>query len=157
MTRTIGLIFSVVCMAASVVAAGAEDPLEMCYRDADPTSRVACYDHEMQRRHATASAMPKRTDDNVGLEGKELHRKLKEEGVAEVPLKAIVATITGLLPRANNEYAFELDNGQTWEQSEPKANLYINLHDAVTIKPGVLGAFYMTTASSQRFRVRRIR
>ena len=111
----------------------------------------------MQRRHAATATVQKRAEDNVGLEGPQLHQKLKEEGVPVAPVKPIVATITRLLPRGANEYAFELDNGQTWEQSETKADLYVKPQDSVTIKPGVLGSFYMTTSRSQRVRVHRIR
>ena len=143
--------------ATSPVAQAAEDPLEVCYRMADATARVACFDHEMQRRHAAAATTQKQAQDNVGLEGAELHKKLKAEGVAVEPVKPIVAIITRLLPRSDNEYAFVLDNGQTWEQAESKTDLYVKPHDSVTIKPGVLGAFYMTTSRSQRVRVHRIR
>jgi hypothetical protein len=157
MTWRIGLILALGYAATSAVAQAAEDPLEVCYRMADATARVDCFDHEMQRRHAAAAGTQKRAQDNVGLEGPELHKKLKEEGVAVEPVKPIVATITRLLPRSDNEYAFELDNGQTWEQAESKTDLYVKPHDSVTIKPGVLGAFYMTTSRSQRVRVHRIR
>lgn len=157
MTWKIGLVLAVGCLTTAAVAQGAQDPLEVCYREADATVRVACFDHEMQRRHAAAATIQKRAQDNVGLEGPELHKKLKAEGVAVEPVKPIVATITRLLPRSDNEYAFELDNGQTWEQAESKTDLYVKPHDSVTIKPGVLGAFYMTTSRSQRVRVHRIR
>ena len=99
---------------------------------------------------ATAAANQQHTDENIGLEGKELHKKLKEQGVETKPepVKPIVSTIARLLPRPDNEYAFELDNGQTWEQAESKA-LDVNPHDTVTIQPGVLGAFFMTTQRHQ--------
>jgi hypothetical protein len=107
---------------------------------------------------ATAAANQQHTDENIGLEGKELHKKLKEQGVETKPepVQPIVSTIARLLPRPNNEYAFELDNGQTWEQAESKA-LDVNPHDAVSIQPGVLGSFFMTTQRHQRVRVHRIR
>lgn len=157
MTWTIGVILAVGCVATATLAQASEDPLEVCYREADATVRVACFDREMQRRHAAAATTQKRAQDNVGLEGPQLQRKLKAEGVAVEPVKPIVATITRLLPRSDNEYAFELDNGQTWEQAESKSDLYVKPHDSVTIKPGVLGSFYMTTSRSQRIRVHRIR
>jgi hypothetical protein len=125
----------------------------------------------MQRRHATKPSTPaataapgaaaadqNHTDENVGLEGTQLHKKLKEQGVETKPepVKPIVSTIVRLLPRPDNGYAFELDNGQTWEQAESKT-LNVNPHDTVTIQPGVLGAFFMTTQRHQRVRVHRIR
>ena len=165
MTKTIGLavvlfLFPVICLAQSN-----QDPLEACYQGPDGAVRLACFNREMQRRHAAAAPAtrapqgppPAPAEDNVGLHGAELRKKLKEEGVAQGPVKPIVATIVHLLPRSYGEYAFELDNGQLWEQAEAMANLNVQAHDSVTIKPGLLGSFFLTTQRSQRVRVRRIR
>jgi hypothetical protein len=195
MIRTIAVIVALGALPAIAAAQSSPDPLDACAKQTDATARLACFDHEMQRRHATtpttpattstpaatstpatitrpivtaapaatappptATANQQHTDENIGLEGKELHKKLKEQGVETKPeqVQPIVSTIARLLPRPNNEYAFELDNGQTWEQAESKA-LDVNPHDAVSIQPGVLGAFFMTTQRHQRVRVHRIR
>ena len=162
MLRTIAVILTLGALPATASAQSSPDPLDACAKQTDATARLACFDHEMQRRHAipsaTAAANQQHTDENIGLEGKELHKKLKEQGVETKPepVQPIVSTIARLLPRPNNEYAFELDNGQTWEQAESKA-LDVNPHDAVSIQPGVLGSFFMTTQRHQRVRVHRIR
>jgi hypothetical protein len=193
MIRTIAVIVALGALPAIAAAQSSPDPLDACAKQTDATARLACFDHEMQRRHAipsaaasapaatptppnattipagtaaptasagpaTAAANQQHTDENIGLEGKELHKKLKEQGVETKPepVQPIVSTIARLLPRPNNEYAFELDNGQTWEQAESKA-LDVNPHDAVSIQPGVLGSFFMTTQRHQRVRVHRIR
>lgn len=157
MVRTIGLICMLGLVTMPALVQAAEDPMEVCSRQGEDSARLACFDREMQRRHAALATVQKRTEDNVGLEGKELHQKLKEEGVTVEPIKPIVATVVRLLPRPDNEYAFVLDNGQTWEQAEVKSDLYVNPHDSVTIKPGILGSFYMTTSRKQRIRVHRLR
>jgi hypothetical protein len=178
---------------AIAAAQSSPDPLDACAKQTDATARLACFDHEMQRRQAipsaatsapaatstppnattipagaaaptasagpaTAAANQQHADENIGLEGTQLHKKLKEQGVETKPepVQPIVSTIARLLPRPNNEYAFELDNGQTWEQAESKA-LDVNPHDAVSIQPGVLGSFFMTTQRHQRVRVHRSR
>ena len=186
MLRTIAVTLTLGALSATASAQSSPDPLDACAKQTDATARLACFDHEMQRRHATtpttpaqhahrdstphtttptvtappatAAANQQHTDENIGLEGKELHKKLKEQGVETKPepVQPIVSTIARLLPRPNNEYAFELDNGQTWEQAESKA-LDVNPHDAVSIQPGVLGSFFMTTQRHQRVRVHRIR
>ena len=151
----------------------AQDPFEVCFQIADGTARLACFDQEMQRRHAAAATSKKLAQDtvglegpaltkklaqeNAGLEGAALNKKLKEEGMAPEPIKPIVAAVVRILPRPNSESAFELDNGQTWEMSEVKTDLVIDPHDQVTIKPGALGAFFLTTAKHQRVRVHRTR
>jgi hypothetical protein len=193
MIRTIAVIVALGALPAVTAAQSSPDPLDACAKQTDATARLACFDHEMQRRHAippaaasapaatstppnattipaataapTASAAPvtastnqQHTDENIGLEGKELHKRLKEQGVETKPepVQPIVSAIARLLPRPDNQYAFELDNGQTWEQAESKT-LNVNPHDTVTIQPGVLGAFFMTTQRHQRVRVHRIR
>jgi hypothetical protein len=180
MIRTITVILTLGALSAIAAAQGSPDPLDACTKQTDATARLACFDHEMQRRHATppaaastpaATTTPKSTiapaaaaanqqhaDENIGLEGTQLHKKLKEQGVETKPepVKPIVSTIARLLPLPGNQYAFELDNGQTWEQAESKT-LNVNPHDTVTIQPGVLGAFFMTTQRHQRVRVHRIR
>jgi hypothetical protein len=190
MLRTIAIILTLGALPAIAAAQSSPpDPLDACAKLTDATARLACFDHEMQRRHATTPPTPAATstpaatgrpaatttptvtptpataaanqqhaDENIGLEGTQLHKKLKEQGVEPnpEPVKPIVSTIARLLPRPDNEYAFELDNGQTWEQAESKT-LNVNPHDTVTIQPGVLGAFFMTTQRHQRVRVHRIR
>jgi hypothetical protein len=178
MIRTIGVMLTLVTLSAIASAQDSPDRLDACVTLTDATARLACFDHEMQRRHTTARTTPttpatpaaaatptaaaadqKRADENVGLQGKQLHMKLKEQGIQSKPepVKPIVSTIVRLLPRPDNEYAFELDNGQTWEQAESKSGLNVNPHETVTIEPGILGAFFLTTQSHQRVRVHRIR
>ena len=207
MLRAIGLVLALGCCATMALAQDSEEPMEVCFRQSDATARLACFDHEMQRRHAAAAAhgatiagtapapasasarattatvaptasstavatppdtavaaaasaaaaAKQRAADNVGLQGSALRRKLKEEGVAPETVQPIVAKLVRLLPRPQDLNAFELDNGQTWEQTETIANLDLRSHDTVTIKPGVLGAFFLITPRSQRVRVRRIR
>ena len=183
MLRTMAVILTLGALPAMAAAQSSPDPLDACAKQTDATARLACFDREMQRRHATtpttpatattptvtatptptaapaaAAANQQHADENIGLEGTQLHKKLKEQGVETKPepVKPIVSTIARLLPRPDNEYAFELDNGQTWEQAESKS-LNVNPHDTVTIQPGVLGAFFMTTQRHQRVRVHRIR
>gem|GEM_PF-1862118 len=155
MVRAIGLALALGCCATMALAQDSQEPMEVCFRQADATARLACFDHEMRRRHA-AAAVKQRAADNVGLQGPELRKKLKEQGVAPEPVQPIVATLVRLLPRPQDQNAFELDNGQIWEQAESMANLDVRLHDTVTIKPGVLGAFFLTTPRNQRVRVHRI-
>jgi hypothetical protein len=175
MTKTIGLIIGLGLLSTQVVAQGKPDPLEACYQQPDGAPRLACFNREMQRRQGaapaagaaattpapapaspSAAAQKKLADDTVGLQGSDLRKKLKEEGVKPEPVKPIVATVVRLVPRPHSEQAFVLDNGQTWEQTESMENLDVKLHDTVTIKPGILGAFFLNTPRSQRVRVHRV-
>jgi hypothetical protein len=104
-----------------------------------------------------AAAAPKPPDDNYGLQGQQLQNKLKEQHAKPPPLQPLAATVKRVLPRPDNEYAFELDNGQVWEQAESKSNMNIKPQDAVTIVPGSLGSFFLTDGKHLRLRVHRIK
>jgi hypothetical protein len=104
-----------------------------------------------------AAAAPKPPDENYGLQGQLLQKKLKEQPAKPPPLQPLAATVKRVLPRPDNEYAFELDNGQVWEQAESKSNMNIKPQDAVTIVPGALGSFFLTDGKHLRLRVHRIK
>jgi hypothetical protein len=183
MVKTIALLAGLSLFSTGAAAQGTQDPLEACYQGPDGAPRLECFNREMRRRHAAdsaaaaapaaspaAAATPARPAmtapsaaanppavDTVGLQGADLRRKLREEGVPEQSVKPIVATIVRILPRSYGESAFELDNGETWEQAEVMDNLNVKPHDTVTIKPGILGAYFLSTTRSQRVRVHRIR
>jgi hypothetical protein len=186
MRRIIGLL--VVTAVFTVAAAQSPpDPLETCARKSDPAARLACFDQEMQRRHATsvpretpapapaakatpAAASPSaaapvapgsvasHADQNVGLEGAQLRKKLHEQGVVEESHKPnpVVAQVSRSVWRPDNRYTFFLDNGQVWEEVESKRGLFVDAHETVTITPGVLGSFFLKTSKELYVRVRRV-
>ena len=151
---------------AAVLAQDTTDPMEVCYRMADADQRHACFDQEMQRRHnaaakaagATASHPIATTpDDTVGLDGKQLSIKRKQEGIQPEVVKPMVAVIASLKPRPGHLYYFELDNGQVWESTDSEADLLLGPHETVSIRPGVLGAFFLKTQEGRSIRVHRLR
>ncbi len=147
MTKTIGLVIGLGLFSTLALAQNGQDPLEACYQQPDGAPRLACFNREMQRRQATttsgatAATPPAPAADTVGLQGS---------------VQPIVATVVRVVPRPHGEQAFVLDNGQTWEQAESMESLDVKLHDTVSIKPGILGAFFLSTPRSQRVRVHRI-
>lgn len=178
-TKRIGLLIGLGLFCVHALAQGQPDPLEACYQQPDGAPRLACFNREMQHRKAavaagaTASppaavtaasppaAAPAATTgtpaaDTVGLSGSQLRKKLKEERIEPAAVKPIVAKVVRMVPRPHAVLAFVLDNGQTWEQTESMDNLDVKLQDTVTIKPGILGAFFLNTPRSQRVRVQRI-
>jgi hypothetical protein len=168
MTKTIGLVIGLGLFSTLALAQSKQDPLEACYQQPDGAPRLACFNREMQRRQAAtaAGAAPATASaaatsgatvaDTVGLQGSALRKKLKEDGVNPEQVQPIVAKVVRMVPRPHAELAFVLDNGQTWEQLETLDSLNIKLQDTVTIKPGILGAFFLSTPRSQTIRVHRI-
>jgi hypothetical protein len=95
-------------------------------------------------------------DPDLGLQGAALRKKLKEEGkerARPAPVSAIVARVISL-PHA--DYAFQLDNGQIWQQTDTRGDLTLKVNDPVTISPGSFGDFFFTTPTKVRIRVKRI-
>ena len=96
-------------------------------------------------------------DANYGLQGEALHRKLKEEGKPARAVPPVSATVARLVPVSRTEYAFQLDNGQVWQQTDGRPDLRVKVNDRVTINAGLFGDFFFTTPDRQRIRVKRIR
>jgi hypothetical protein len=169
---------------ATALAQESSDPMEVCFRMSDRDARLACFDNEMRRRHAlvareptTPPAAPGATsappatrattgvnpakngppDDTIGLDGKQLILKRKEEGIQPEVVKPIVAAIAALKPRPGHLYYFELDNGQVWESTDSESDLFLGPHETVLIRPGVLGAFFLKTPEGRSIRVHRLR
>jgi hypothetical protein len=152
-TRRIGIAFCMLIFgqfSATVVAQESTDPMEVCYRMSDADKRHACFDQEMQRRHAKPA-------DTVGLDGKQLIIKRREAGVQPEPIKPITAAVAALKSRPGHQYYFELDNGQVWESTDSEGDLLLGPHETVVIRPGVLGAFFLKTPQGRSIRVHRLR
>jgi hypothetical protein len=194
MARTIGLLLALAWFSAAGFAQSTADPMEQCWQLKDDSARLACFDHEMRRRHAAgtpaaaptapasmagpastavaaatpapapapvpapaAIARPNPADDTVGLSGKELSLRQKAEGTAPAPIAPIVAALSRLRPQPGHLYYFELANGQLWESTDSLSDLFLKPNETVTIRPGVLGAFFLKTEEGNSIRVHRVR
>jgi len=86
------------------------------------------------------------SDRDIGLDASELRRQRAERGepppTAPAPIEAMLVKV---IPRQPLISAFQLDNGQIWEQSEAK-RITAASNQKVTISHGVLGAFFLKTA-----------
>jgi len=103
---------------------------------------------------SAASQSAQAPDPNMGLQGAALRKKLKEER-KEQP-RPVRATVARLVPLAHSEYAFELDNGQIWQETDSRGGVTLKVNDPVTISPGIFGDFFFTTSTHVRIRVKRI-
>jgi hypothetical protein len=170
MTRTIGLLLLLGCCSATAPAQSAPDPMEACSQLGDASARLACFDREIQRRHAAVAASSSAThaapapaashtaaDDTIGLDGKQLSMKRKEEGIAPAAPTLIVAELTQLHPRPGHQYHFDLDNGQVWESVDNQGQLLLAAHETVSIRSGALGAFFLKTQEGNSIRVHRLK
>lgn len=168
MTKLIGVLFGFGLLATPVLLPAAPDPFEACYQLPDGAPRLACFNREMQRRHgggaitrppgasATTASAPDEREAAGHVSKPPSVQRQRPLRPAERPT-VVGARIARLLPQAHGEYVFELDNGQTWEQTEYVEHLYLRPQQSVQIVPGMFGSYFLTTAHGPRVRVQRIR
>ena len=81
----------------------------------------------------------------------------RKSGTQPKQLDELTGRIAGLSYRTADRVIVTLENGQTWEQAEPEAHLALRPGDTVTIRRGMLGAFYMSSDRTHGLRVKRVR
>jgi hypothetical protein len=160
----------VITSLSTAAVAQQSDAFDACAAVQDSTARVACFDRALAARHsaqgapskspAAVTAAPpavKATDSTVGLDARQVHKLQEARGEPKPPPPApITARLVRIIPRQPLISAFELDNGQIWEQVE-SMKLAAEPQELVTIRPGLLGAFFLKTAGGAVVRVHRLR
>ena len=82
----------------------------------------------------------------------------KENGGTPSPrLDKLTARIASVSQKPLGEFIVTLDNGQVWEEAESTSHLPLRAGDDITIKRGMLGAFYMSSHQVLGLRVKRVR
>jgi hypothetical protein len=81
----------------------------------------------------------------------------RNTGTQPKQLDKLTGHIAGVTFRKPEQVRLTLDNGQVWEQAEPEAHLALDAGDTVTIKRGLLGAFYLSSDKVRGLRVKRLR
>ena len=85
-------------------------------------------------------------------------RETSAAGVRVEELSHITARLTRILRAPDRGATFELDNGQVWKQLDPDGtDVAANAGDSIEISRGLLGSYWLTTPSHQRFNVARRR
>ncbi|MDB6092143.1 MAG: hypothetical protein JWN85_4927 [Gammaproteobacteria bacterium] len=95
-------------------------------------------------------------EDSFGLTG-ELRHKRQLEANAPPDLSRLTARVAAFSYKPRGEIVIRLDNGQVWEQAEADGDVTVKAGDAVTIKAGALGSFWLNTHASPLVRVKRKR
>jgi len=104
---------------------------------------------------AAPAAAAANTD--IGLDARQARKERRERGEPDPSRPApIVARVVRVIPRQPLISAFELDNGQIWEQSEAMS-FSAKADEQVTIRHGVLGAFFLKAADGSVVRAHRVK
>jgi hypothetical protein len=138
--------------------------LRSCAKIDDDTARLACFDREIARvsvadppgkESAPVSLSP---EERLGLSEQRVQR-LESKGAAQPQaISELQAHILSLSVGNDGRDVFALDNGQTWQQTETQLSFSARPGDAVTIKKGALGSFWLSKSPGQQStRVKRLR
>lgn len=152
-------------------AQAATDPFDICAREQDASARLACFDRQIAARRATApvSAAPSvaveapkpvpvtSSSSEIGLDSRQLHKLHPERAESDNAGLRIEGKVVRVIARRPLISAFELDNGQVWEQSETVAGLWVKPQEPVTIREGAIGSFLLKSADGHVVRVHRLK
>ena len=166
---------------STVNAQGVPQSIADCASQKRDATRLACFDREVAKlTQPEKSVVPTPVDptspgpfapivateqhknlspkdDEFGVSGDLARKRAQATKSVNAPLQELHASITGIKSKPYGELVLELDNGQVWEQAEQRSDVLIQPNDPVTIKPGLLGAFYLTDVAHQTIRFRRVR
>jgi hypothetical protein len=87
----------------------------------------------------------------------ELRRKRNPGQAKPDEPQELRAQVVSVARRQGDALRVELDNGQVWIETEHKAGLVVSKGDTVTIKPGLLGSYFLALDSGVGSRVKRVR
>ena len=133
-------------------AALAADPtLQQCRAVPDPVARLACYDALPLSTNPPAAVPAAPVPETPAQFG------LTRESAPVVDLPSIESTIPGHFDGWYPRRRVRLANGQVWQVAEETTRLYDLDNPKVTIRRGVLGAYYLDLSIDNRsIRVRRV-
>lgn len=133
--------------------------LRACAALKDDLERLACYDRTVESiATGAATHSPAATpQDMFGMDPGLSRETSQQEPVKREALREITARVTGVRQAANGSPLIDLDNGQTWQQTEVKRALAIKVGDGVTISRAALGTFRLATADKRSAKVKRVR
>ena len=137
--------------------------LSGCTKITDDAARLACFDREIARvsvtdppgkESAPASLSP---EEKLGLSERRVQQLESKRTAPPQEISELQAHIVRTSPGSYGRDVFELDNGQTWQQTEAQLSFTARPGDTVTIKKGALGSFWLTKSPSrQATRVKRL-
>jgi len=173
-TISAGVVYLACALASTLCSAQSLDKLTTCGAMADDRVRLKCYDEEMVRlglkqpmaaARATAAApgkpaaaAPKKPaiSEDFGLQGQALRKQQAAAEPEEAPPAAVTARVKSVSERALGELRIELDNGQIWVETEKHTGTPLAAGEAITVKSGRLGSYFLTRQVGPTVRVKRL-
>jgi hypothetical protein len=126
------------------------DSIQACRKETDDARRLQCFDRETAR-------YPLTSEQSFGLGQSQVAALQNPSSSAAAPpaVTQLTAKVAALRERPHAGFVATLDNGQIWVQNEMDVHQGVRAGDAVTIKPGKLGGFWLVGPSGWSTKVRR--
>jgi hypothetical protein len=170
---SVGVVYLSCALASALCSAQSLDKLTACTAMADDRTRLKCYDDEMGRLAAhpasvttrapappsTAAVPPAKKpaiSEEFGLQGEVLRKQKAADEPRSATPEALIARVKAVSERALGELRIELDNGQVWVETEKHSGAPLVAGEAITVKPGRLGSFFLSRQSGPTMRVKRL-
>ena len=151
MSRAVRLGTSWVLCSLTATAVGQVLPeaILACKSDPDATRRLQCYDREVAK-------FPMTSEQSFGLSGSQVAAAQHQSSNAATAVKYLTAKVVAIRERPHAGFIVTLDNGQVWVQNELDSTRHIDIGDIATIKPGLLGSFWLEGPSGWATKARRV-
>jgi hypothetical protein len=146
------------------------DSLRACAAIKADGERYACYDREMATlvpgavvatagaaavAPAAAAAPVLTPEQRFGLSPAQADAKVSEAS-ASGSLESLEAKVAGIRDITNGRVLIDLDNGQVWRQVDTDVTVRLKAGDAVSIKRGALGSYWLSS-NDRGWRVKRLK
>lgn len=129
--------------------------LKQCAAERDDARRLACFDAEVARLGALPP--PPTPEQKFGARGELAQAQERKATPGESRLEKLEGKVTTLTTRLGGELVVTLDNGQVWQQLPIGETFRLKVGDQVTVKPGALGSYSMTSPYGRSAKVKRIK
>ena len=132
--------------------------MRKCVAERDDARRLACFDAAMARLDALPPAAPPPTpEEKFGARG-DLRRDIERPSQpAEQELDKLEGAVAAVAMRPGGGLIVTLDNGQVWQQLATGEAFRREVGDRVTLKPGVMGSFFLVGPRHRSIKVKRIK
>jgi hypothetical protein len=150
-SRTVKIGASWIVWSVAAAAAGQvlPDAIQACKSEQDNARRLQCYDREVAK-------FPMTTEQGFGLSESAVAVAQHKSSGAAPEVKHLTAKVVAITERPHAGFVATLDNGQIWVQNEMESLRVIDVGDMVTIKPGMLGSFWLVGPSGRRTKAHRV-
>jgi hypothetical protein len=131
-----------------------------CKKIADDTQRLTCFDRESTVLAGAPAPIRLTPEQKIGLPRDKVDAmEASPNAPPEPQIKNFTAAVESVTVDGRGRQVYTLDNGQVWHQAESRPDFQTHPGEAVRIREGALGSFFLELQTKQHLatRVSRVR